>query len=227
MTVKYCLPIIANTKEEVLQILKTKGYNYYEIWLDYLKNLDENLLLRVAEKYREKIIFVLRRKNLEKIRLNPEKRKEIISLLAHFNVTLDIDFLTQHEELEFFCKISSKNKLIISFHNYKETPKIDYLQNMISKMKRYNADIYKISTFCQKDEDAISLLDLLLQLKQQNLKYIILGMGKHGLATRIFGALWGNEMIFAPKNKLQASAPGQLTREKLETIFSIFSILEE
>ena len=44
-------------------------------------------------------------------------------------------------------------------------------------------------------------------------------MGEFGTITRIFGTLWGNEMIYAPKEKKNASAPGQLTKIQLETIF--------
>lgn len=44
-------------------------------------------------------------------------------------------------------------------------------------------------------------------------------MGEFGIITRIFGTIWGNEMIFAPKSIEGASAPGQLTKKQLEDIF--------
>jgi 3-dehydroquinate dehydratase len=57
-------------------------------------------------------------------------------------------------------------------------------------------------------------------LKKENKRCIILGMGEHGMITRIFGTLWGNEMVFAPQTKSEASAPGQLTKQQLATIFA-------
>ena len=44
-------------------------------------------------------------------------------------------------------------------------------------------------------------------------------MGEFGVVSRVFGALWGNEMTFAPAVKTEQSAPGQLTRSQLENIF--------
>lgn len=218
MNTKYCLPIIKSTRKEVLTALNTKGYDYFEIWLDYIKDLDEKFIISVIKKFKGRLIFLFRRQDLENIKLTLQERQRIISLLANYNVFLDIDFLTQHEELEFLKKDKTKIKLILSFHDYRETPKLDYLLNLVAKMKRYSPDIYKFATFCQTEQDSLNLLNLLLKLKEQELKYIVLGMGEKGLITRIVGPMWGNEMIFAPKNLKEKSAKGQLTKKSLELI---------
>jgi 3-dehydroquinate dehydratase len=72
---------------------------------------------------------------------------------------------------------------------------------------------------CENELDAVRLLELLLELKQKGLSYIILGGGEFGKITRIFGTLWGNQMIFAPKIQAEQSDVGQLTRDELEIIF--------
>jgi 3-dehydroquinate dehydratase len=64
---------------------------------------------------------------------------------------------------------------------------------------------------------------LLLSLKSEQKKYIILGMGEHGTITRVYGALWGNEMTFAPEKEGEETAPGQLTRHEMETILTILN----
>lgn len=215
---KYCLPIIKNTKKEVTKSLKIKGYGFYEIWLDYIKDLDNKFIADIAKKHEGKLIFLFRRQNLEKIRLSLEKRQNIISLLSKFNVFLDIDFLTQYDELEFLKQNLDKSKLLLSYHNYRETPKLDYLLNLVDKMSKYNPDIFKIATMCDKETDALNLLNLLLKLKEQRLKHIVLGMGEKGLITRIFGPIWGSELIFAPQNIKDKSALGQLTKKQLELI---------
>lgn len=218
MKTKYCLPIIKNTKKEVLKSLQVKDYDLYEIWIDYIRDLDEKFILEIAKKYKRKIIFVSRRKNLETIKQTLDKRHKLISHLSNLDVLLDLDFLTQHEELEFLRKENRKIKLILSYHNYKETPKPDYLGNLITKMRRYSPEIVKISTFCQKEEDGLNLLNLLLKLKSQQLSCVVLGMGKKGLITRIFGSIWGNEIIFAPKDMKEKSAQGQITKRQMEIV---------
>jgi 3-dehydroquinate dehydratase len=65
----------------------------------------------------------------------------------------------------------------------------------------------------------LKLLLLQQNLKAQNKKHIVLGMGEFGTITRVFGTLWGNELIYAPISKGEASAPGQLTKQELENIF--------
>lgn len=220
---KYCLPIIKKSKKEIIKSLEISGYDFYEIWLDYIQDLDNTFITDIAKKHEGKLIFLFRRQNLEKIRLSLEKRQNIISLLSKLNVFLDIDFLNQYDELEFLKQKVRKSKLILSYHNYKETPKLDYLLNLINKMKKYNPDIFKIATTCNKETDALSLLNLLLKLKAQKLKYIVLGMGEKGLITRIFGPIWENEISYAPQNFKEQSAAGQLTRKQLELIFKEIS----
>lgn len=220
MKVRYCLPIIKKTKKEVLKSLNIKGFNFYEVWLDYIKDLDNEFIIKISKQFKGKLIFVFRRQNLETIKLGFDKRSEIISLLSKFNVFLDLDFLTQYGELEFIQQQNINIKLILSFHNYKETPSLDHLKNLMNKMKRYTPAIFKVSTFCKEETDALNLLNLILILKEQKLKYIVLGMGEKGFITRIFGTIWGNEIIFAPKTLSEKSAPGQLTKKQLEDIFS-------
>lgn len=216
---KYCLPIIKASKKEVLKSLNTKGFDFYEVWLDYIKDLDEEFVVKIAKKLKGKLIFVFRRQNLEPIKLTIERRKNLISLLSKYQNYLDLDFLTQHEELEYFRESSTNLKLILSYHNYKETPKFDYFISLIAKMKRYNPDIYKYATFCQTENNVLILLELILKLKEQKLKYIILGMGEIGKITRIIGGIWGNEINFSPQNLEEKSAKGQLTKKSLELIF--------
>lgn len=223
MKTKYCLPIIKTTKKEALKSLKIKGYDFYEVWLDYIKDLDNEFIIKISKHFKDKLILVFRRQNLETIKLGFDKRSEIISLLSKFNVFLDLDFLTQYEELEYIKQRNINIKLILSFHNYKETPSVDHLKNLINKMKRYSPEIFKVSTFCKTEIDALNLLNLVLILKAQKLKYIVLGMGEKGFIARIFGTIWGNEMIFAPQTLSKKSAPGQLTKKRLEGIFSKIS----
>lgn len=217
MKSKYCLPIIKNTKKEVLKSLKIAGFDFYEVWLDYIKDLDDHFIIDIAKKYSGKMILLFRRRNLEEIKLSLKRRKEILLILKKFNVFFDIDFLTQFEELE-MLENRGKIKLILSYHNYKETPKIDYLNILINKMKKYQPAVFKVATFCKTETDSLNLLSLLLKLRKQKLRYIISGMGKEGLITRIAGALWGNKINFTPDTVAEKSAEGQLTRKQLEKI---------
>lgn len=224
---KYCLPIIKETKEAVLSTISDNpDYDFYEIWLGYIKDLDTDFVWKLSEQYNGKLIFLFRKQNLEKSDLEKELKEKIIKLLENSDNLLDLDINNQKEELSFIKEHKLNNKLVISFHDYKETPKLEELGKIAADMdSRFrgddNAIIFKVATFCKSSEDGVTLLTLLLRLKEQKKKFIILGMGEEGVIVRIYGALWGNEFNFAPVDKNGKSAPGQLTREKLERILEV------
>ena len=221
---KYCLPIIKNTSKEIEKIIDqyNNDYHYFEIWLDYLTDMKDNDILLLAKKLGNRGIFLFRRQHLESIRMSIQQRKKLISLLVKTDVYIDLDISTQQEELTYINTGITLN-LLTSYHNYQKTPDEKTLHNHINIMESLNPAIYKIATYCKTQSDALRLLKVQQKIKKQNKRHIILGMGEHGIITRIFGTHWGNEMIFAPLGKNESSAPGQLTKSELEKIFEIAS----
>ncbi len=219
MSYKYCLPIIQNIKEKVLQkIQENPEYGFYEIWLSYIEDLDADFIWNISDKYDGKLIILFRKQNLEKSSLDKEQKEKIIKLLETSENFLDLDINDQKEELEFIKKNKLSNQLIVSYHNYSKTPEMNELEKSIKEMEEYKPEIIKISCFCKTHEDSLKLLTLLLKLKEEKKKNIVLGMGEEGKIVRIYGALWGNEFNFAPIDEDEKSAPGQITKEKLERI---------
>lgn len=143
-------------------------------------------------------------------------QEKIIKLLENSDNLLDLDIKNQKEELDFVRENKLGNKLMVSYHNYDKTPE---LEGIINEIEKFNFSIIKIACFCNEPEDSIKLLQILLKLKRDNKKYIVLGMGDQGKIVRIYGALWGNEMNFAPTCEVEKSAPGQITKKQLEEIF--------
>ncbi|OGK21313.1 hypothetical protein A3C23_02280 [Candidatus Roizmanbacteria bacterium RIFCSPHIGHO2_02_FULL_37_13b] len=222
MKKNYCLPIIRNKKSEVLEVVHTNitGYSYFEVWLDYIDDVDE-MFIKQLMVLKEKLILLFRRQNLEKAKMGSTKKIKFISLLEGSQSFIDLDIFDQKEELEYIKNKKLNIKKIVSYHNYKKTVENNTLKKIVDTMNTYKPSIYKIATMCTEQMDALRLLRLLLQFKKRNLKYIVLGMGEFGIITRIFGSLWGNEMIFAPRQDNEQSAPGQLTKDQLEVIFNI------
>lgn len=235
MDIKYCLPIIKESKEEILNIIgENADYDFYEIWLSYIKDLDTDFVWKLSEQYNGKLIFLFRKKNLEKSDLEKELKEKIIKLLENSENFLDFDITDQKQELEFMKDNRLNNKLVVSYHNYQKTPELNELNKVFKNLdSRWSLPrttirggndrkmIFKISTFCKTPEDGVKLLTLLLELKKASKKFIVLGMGEEGKIVRIYGALWGNEFNFAPIDENEQSAPGQLTKENLEEILKL------
>jgi 3-dehydroquinate dehydratase type I len=222
--IKYCLPIIESTKVNVLRAITTHStsgeYDYFEVWLDYIDDVDIAFLEELLNKLGNKLIFLFRTKDQGSLMLSDSTRKAFIDRIAYSEAYLDIDIHFQKNDLEYSATLKKPVKTILSYHNYKETPDDLFLDQIITAMEQYNPSLYKIACFCQHEKDALRLLALGLHLKKNKKKYIVLGMGEHGVITRIFGTAWGNEMIFAPQSSSNESAPHQLTLLQLITIFN-------
>lgn len=219
--VKYCMPIIASGREEILDAIASNGesYHYFEVWLDYCECDRLKLVEELSEGYPGRVIFLFRRQNLEEIQMSLEERFELLTSLSGKPILLDLDISTQQDEINYCSTEGLGIDTILSFHNYTETP--DSFDEIVREMEEAGAGVYKFSTYCNSESDAVRLLNLQSALKGKGYRHIVLGMGDYGKITRIFGTLWGNEMIFAPLTKDGESAPGQLTRSELESIFGV------
>ncbi len=220
MKYPYCLPILKSSKSEILATVQkhTDDYAYFEVWLDYVDELDTTFVKKLAADLPERLVVVFRRQQLAPIQMSLEQRYQLLDSLQDSSVLVDLDITSQQAEIEYLRQKDYKLATIISYHNYQETPADDQLQDILLQIRKPNPTILKIATECQNEGDALRLLQLLLTIKKSREKCIISGMGKPGLITRIFGALWGNELVFAPADSNEQSAPGQLTRNQLDNI---------
>lgn len=216
MQSKYCLPIIKSSKPEVLKLLagKSEDYGYFEIWLDYIDALDDKFIDEVLSKYEAKLVFIFRRKDMSRPKLDQAQKIKIFNKLAGRKCYLDLDIYHQKDDLN----LVKNHNLIISYHNYAETPEDEILDKVVKEIKGYRPAIVKISTMCVNPDDSLRLIRIKRDLLDQNQKHIVLGMGELGKITRVFGALWGNELIFIPENEENSSAPGQISRAEFDKI---------
>ena len=215
---KYCLPVIKQRRSEVIQTLKENltQYRYAEIWLDYIEDLDRGFAASLVGEYPHRLVFVFRRKRLAPVQLTEARRFEILKTLSRKPALVDFDITSQADEIPELAKLSLKT--VLSYHNYNQTPSDTELRSIVDRMTGWGAHITKISTFCTIQRDALRLLSLLIELREAGRRCVVLGMGKHGVITRIFGTQWGNEMIFTTIKSEQESAPGQLAIAKLDSI---------
>jgi len=186
-----------------------------------IEDLHEVWIQKIINIYDKKLLFVFRRPNLETIHMPIDQRKKIIDSILQSNALLDLD-ISQKEELNYIQQKENKN-IILSYHNYQETPDEQTLQNIVQIMETYQPKIYKIATTCLSEKDGLVLMNLLEKLKQEKKQYIIVGMGNAGKIIRVYGMLYGNTINFAPGNLEEQSAKGQITIEKMKKIYTILT----
>ena len=220
---KYCLPIIKKQRQNVLDEIEQglKEYAFFEIWLDYIDSIDERFILELVGRYPNILIFVFRRQQLEPIHMPLADRSRLLRALNGLPAFVDLDLESQKSELDHIATEKLLIRVISYYHNYQKTPTADGLQQIAKQIMAHQPTILKIATYCNHEADALRLLELQMQLKQKNQRHIILGMGQLGAITRIFGTLWGNELIFAPRVSNEQSAPEELTKPQLDAIFRV------
>ena len=195
-------------------------YDYFEVWLDYLESIDHSEITHVIKTYPNKIIFVSRRLALEPIKRDFNNRMSLLESLALEPCIFDFDIKIQQDELEYTALQGLPIKKLISYHNYQRTPDTVDLEKILLEMDTFDPTISKLACFCETALDALRLLELTYKESQRK-PVIILGMGQHGLPTRIFGCEFGNEFTFSPVSRQTESAPGQLTRNEMESIVEV------
>ena len=95
--------------------------------------------------------------------------------------------------------------LILSYHNYDETPPDSTLHEILSSCYELGADVAKIACQSNSRSDAARLLSLYGAEGRK----IVIGMGEGGRVTRIAALGLGAEFTFAGVSTTQETAPGQ------------------
>ncbi len=118
---------------------------------------------------------------------------------------------------------NSGTDLILSYHNFKLTPPVADLKEILGACYRAGANVAKIACLVNRPEDNSALLGLYHEKGRK----VILGMGEGGMITRVAAVPMGAEFTFASWEKGKATAPGQLTIEEMESINRILDVREK
>lgn len=185
-------------KEVEEQIQKALPYaDLLEFRLDFFESLDLKRIQSIKDKISIPIIFTFRSQNQDILRLS----------------TLKPAFIDIEEDVpeEIIWKIPCK--VILSYHNFKETPKD--LELLLQQLRSKPAFYYKMAVMAQNSVDALRLLTFAKH--QKNL--IAISMGEHGQISRILAPIVGSPICYAAPEENQGTAPGQLLPKHLLDLY--------
>ncbi len=129
---------------------------------------------------------------------------------------VDIEIEADKKQLESICEIAKKHgcKVIISYHNFENTPELKDLYGIMDQCYLLEADVAKIVTLSNSNADNARLLSLYGREKP----LVAFGMGKKGKITRIVAPFLGAEFTFAAMDDGEFTAPGQIRFSKMKMI---------
>jgi 3-dehydroquinate dehydratase-1 len=221
MKYKTCVTIAENSSERIRQSLKEalKKSDYAEIRFDFLKTHEIPKTLEMIKKDLKNLVCTLRPKSEGgKFEGTEKERIAILKLIAEYNpFLLDVEFNTikKNKELAKYLKVT-ETKLLISWHDFKKTPKLSELENMKNQMIKFSNNV-KIVTTAKTTEDSTRTLQL--YSKNRKNKLIAFAMGDNGRISRILCLYLGSPYTYASLGK--PVAPGQFSVDEIKKILSL------
>jgi 3-dehydroquinate dehydratase-1 len=221
MKYKTCVSIAENSSYKIKQNLKDalKKSDYVEIRFDFLKTDEIPKTLEIIKNDLKRVVCTLRPKSEGgKFEGSEKERISILKLIAEYNpFLLDVEFNTikENKELVKYLK-STKTKILISWHDFKKTPKFSELKNMMSKMTKFSHNV-KIVTTAKSVDDSTRTLQLYSKNGKNNL--IAFAMGNNGRVSRILCLYLGSPYTYVSLGK--PVAPGQLSIDEVKKIISL------
>ena len=221
MKYKTCVSIAESSPNKIKIKLKTalKKSDYVEVRLDFLKKEQVPKVLEIIKKDLNKIVCTLRPKTEGgRFEGNEKERISIIKLISEYNpYLLDIEYntLKKNKELVKYLK-STKTKLLVSWHDFKKTPKKTELQNKIKQMSKFSCNVKIVST-AKSTDDSTRMLGLYSKKGKNNL--ISFAMGDAGKVSRILCLYLGSPYTYVSLGK--AVAPGQFSIDEVNNIINL------
>jgi 3-dehydroquinate dehydratase-1 len=148
-----------------------------------------------------------------------EKRLELISAaMASGNVDIvDIELCNEKDFIETVRKKAAANgvKLILSHHNFSETPTAELIYTTLVKAQKMGADIAKLAAMPKDYTDVLTLMSATNKARNEGVEVpmVTIAMGPEGKITRLAGGLFGSDITFAVGR--ESSAPGQIPINEL------------
>lgn len=133
---------------------------------------------------------------------------------------VDVEIESSREFIDGIKRSASESKcdLIVSYHNYEDTPDQKALEAIVTECFFLGADVAKLACMVNQAKDNAAILSL-FQLEK---RLVALGMGHLGKITRVITPLLGAEFTFAAPDQGEGTAPGQITTERMNSIFNEF-----
>lgn len=136
---------------------------------------------------------------------------------------IDIELYTGDKHVEdLVARAHEKDVYVVmSNHDFHQTPAADEIVNRLRKMQALGADIPKIAVMPQSKRDVLTLLTATLDMHENyaDRPIITMSMAKTGVISRLAGEVFGSAATFGAVKK--ASAPGQISVTDLRAILAL------
>ena len=225
---KICAPLVGKDQLELLeevQLAKSKPVDLVEWRMDHFVMVDHtDKVLEIVKQLRNQLrqMPLLATFRTQNEGGNHELTKEQYVHLYQQVITsqcvdlIDLEWQMGVEVLQPLISLAHKQQIpvILSHHNFKQTPSFEEMQQIFQQMNQYDPDILKLAVMPQTKEDVTCLMDCAKHISQMvDVPIVALSMSELGKVTRIQAETFGSAITFGTLKN--ASAPGQIPVEEL------------
>ena len=218
---RICVSIARETVDEGLAVAEgiSPLADVIEIRLDHLKDIS---VLPFMSQLTKPLLFTNRPTwegggfaGDEEARIAP--LMEAVQQGAHY-VDLELKAPTSSHKALLETVEDSATRLILSWHNFQETPTREELVGRLAMMQDKGAHIAKIVTMAHDYHDVLRVLHLQEEAARMEIPLIAFCMGEPGVVSRVATVELGGYMTYCAVSEDDATAPGQLSVAVLRQI---------
>ena len=147
-------------------------------------------------------------------------RDAITADAAYIDIELNTENRLRNELI--LAAQESQTAVIISNHNFTETPSTDILEDTLHHMMDSGADIGKIVTTAHDPSDVVRVFSLLQSSRAKKFRLSAFCMGEIGRISRLATLYLGGYMSYVAIDGHSATAPGQFTTDQFHSLIHLF-----
>lgn len=219
-----CLPLVGGSRERVLEearALEALAPDILEWRIDgyeQVTNIPDCLsLLKKMRVIIGDIPLILTCRIDEEGGMQAIARDDRLNLVCAAMETGDVDLIDVElcNDRQFIDTVREQAvkcgvKLILSYHNFTETPEESLICSKLAEAQTAGADVAKLAAMPKNYDDVLTLLRATSKARNELIDgpIVTMSMGAEGVLSRLAGGLYGSDITFAVG--MGISAPGQI-----------------
>ncbi|XP_050384124.1 bifunctional 3-dehydroquinate dehydratase/shikimate dehydrogenase, chloroplastic-like [Argentina anserina] len=219
-----CTPLMGTTVDQMLiEMHKAKeiGSDIVEIRLDCLRNFNPSSDLQILIKQSPLPTLVTYRPVWEGGQYEGDETKRQDALRSAMELGanyIDIELEVAHEfNNSIYEKKPDNFKVIVSSHNFHNTPSSEAIGNLVARIQATGADIVKIATTALDITDCARIFQITVHSQVPTIGIV---MGERGLISRLLSPKFGGYLTYGALEAGAISAPGQPTARDLLDLYN-------
>ncbi len=144
-----------------------------------------------------------------------EQQVKILEAALQAGATfVDLEVESAEKAKHAVARLRESGPVCVSYHNFEKTPTLD---PVLRRMRKFEADVYKIAVTARKPSDNLRLMEFARE--HRDCRIIALSMSEIGVVSRILVAPLGSLFTYATPSVETGTAPGQISAKLMRGLY--------